>query len=234
MMHPQLSTLRGLLAAALCLATLSVAQAHYLWIERSGADATVYFGEFEESARERSPGRLDEMPAPRARLLTDTEDSPVALSKRPEGFVFASTGGSPRTLIVEEQAVGVRDWTAYGLGIVKPLFYARHQPLEAARAPSTPALPLDILPTANRGVFKVFFNGQPLAGTEVKIVAPNTWSQEGKTDAEGRVRLPMPWRGQYVLQAVHMERTAGTYDGKPYEARRHRTTLTVVSPRGQR
>ena len=57
---------------------------------------------------------------------------------------------------------------------------------------------------------------------------------EGKTDAEGRVRLPMPWRGQYVLQAVHMERTAGTYDGKPYEARRHRTTLTVVSPRGQR
>lgn len=42
MMHPQLSTLRGLLAAALCLATLSVAQAHYLWIERSGADATVY------------------------------------------------------------------------------------------------------------------------------------------------------------------------------------------------
>ncbi len=224
--------LKGILAAVWGLAGLQ-ANAHYLWIERNGQDATVYFGEFEESARERSPGRLDEMPGPRAQVLTASAAKPVALQKRAEGFAFATAGNGQQALIVEEGAVGVKDWTAAGIGIVKPFFYARHQALNGADAATAPALTLDILPTKEDGVFQVFFRGKPLPKADVKVVAPNTWAQEGKTGADGLVRLPMPWKGQYILQVVHLEKGNGTYEGQTYQAQRHRATLTVVSTRGQ-
>jgi len=229
----QMTLLKGLTALA-CGLTGLAANAHYLWIERSGQEATVYFGEFEESARERSPGRLDEMPGPRAQVLSADAAKPVALQKRPEGFLFSSTGnGGQQALIAEEGAVGVKDWTAAGIGIVKPFFYARHQALDGTDAAAKPALTLDILPAKGEGMFQVFFRGKPLPKADVKIVAPNTWAQEGKTGEDGLVRLPLPWKGQYVLQVVHLEKGNGTFEGKTYQAQRHRATLTVVNPRGQ-
>lgn len=225
--------LKGLLATVCALAGLQSASAHYLWIERQGQEATVYFGEFEESARERSPGRLDEMPSPQAQVLSASGAKHVALQKRSHGFAFSSAGGGQQALIVEEGAVGVKDWTAAGIGIVKPFFYARHQSLNGADAAPSPLLTLDIVPTRDEGVFQVFFRGKPLPKADVKIVAPNTWAQEGKTAADGLVRLPMPWKGQYILQVVHLEKGSDTYEGKAYQAKRHRATLTVVSPRGQ-
>lgn len=233
MLHmKRITLLKGIMTLACGLTSLA-ANAHYLWIERNGQEATVYFGEFEESARERSPGRLDEMPGPHAQVLSTGTAKSVPLHKRPEGFAFASTGSGQQALIVEEGAVGVKDWTAAGIGIVKPFFYARHQSLEAAIPAPQPVLPLDILPTQDDGVFQVFFRGKPLPKADVKIVAPNTWAQEGKTGEDGRVRLPMPWKGQYILQVVHLEPGSGTFERKAYQAQRHRTTLTVVSPRGQ-
>jgi hypothetical protein len=42
------------------------------------------------------------------------------------------------------------------------------------------------------------------------------------------VRLALPWRGQYILHAVHLEQGTGTFDGKSYDAIRHRTTATLI------
>ncbi|RZI86520.1 MAG: DUF4198 domain-containing protein [Rubrivivax sp.] len=224
--------LKGLMVTALGLSGLPAANAHYLWIERSGADAMVFFGEYEESARERSPGRLDEIPGPRGLILSGKETKPVELQKRPAGFAFASAGSPQQPLLVEESAIGVKDWTKSGIGIVKPYFYARHQALEGSAAQATSALTLDILPQDQAGSFRVYFRGKPLPKVDVKIVAPNTWAQEGRTDDNGMVRLPLPWKGQYIVQVVYLESGAGEYEGKAYQAKRHRATLTFATSGG--
>ncbi|MGE5451778.1 MAG: DUF4198 domain-containing protein [Acidobacteriota bacterium] len=219
--------IRTLLVAACGIAALPSVKAHYLWIERSGTHATLFFGEYEESAREQSPGRLDEIPGPRAHILSGQGAQPAALQKRANGFVFPSLDTKAQPLVAEETGVGVKDWTRAGVGVVKPYFYARHQPPRTFSG--EPALTLDILPERETGQFRVYFRGQPLPKALVKIVAPNTWAQEGHTDANGRVQLPLPWKGQYILQVIHLEPGRGEYDGQPYEAQRHRATLTYVA-----
>lgn len=222
--------LRSTLAAFTTLAAAPAVNAHYLWIEPNGTQAKVYFGEYEEAARERSPGRLDEIPAPQAQVLSSKSAAPVALHKQADGFAFAPLEAGPRPLVVEESAVGVKDWTASGIGVVKPYFYARYQPGHVQA--DAPAMTLDILPLAQQGQFRVYFRGQPLPKAAVKIVAPNTWAQEGRTDPTGTVELPLPWAGQYIVQVIHLEAGSGEYEGKPYQAKRHRATLTYLASKG--
>lgn len=220
--------LTALVMGACSLGAIPGANAHYLWIERSGSNATVYFGEYEEAARERSPGRLDEIPGPMARSGVGPAAKTLALQKHANGFAFPSLTSTPQPLLVEETAVGVKDWSASGIGVVKPYFYARNQSQQVIA--SEPATTLDILPMRERGLFRVYFQGQPLPKAAVKIVAPNTWAQEGRTDGEGLVRLPLP--GQYIVQVIHLEPGNGEYEGKTYQAKRHRATLTFVADHG--
>lgn len=230
-MNPTL--LKATVSIVLGLLLAHAAQGHYLWIEKSDAGATVYFGEYEESARECAPGRLDEMPGPHAQIVSEGIVKPVILQKRSDGFAFAAQAGVPHAWLIEEGAVGVKDWSKAGMGIVKPYFYARYQAPGGASSAAAPLLTLDILPQKEEGRFRVYFRGQPLPKTDVKIVAPNTWAQEGRTDADGLVQLATPWKGQYIVQVVHLEASSGEYEGKAFQAKRHRATLTFAVAGGE-
>ncbi|MBP7484136.1 MAG: hypothetical protein RLZZ369_397 [Pseudomonadota bacterium] len=221
-----------LLTAVGCMTLLSTAQAHYLWIERIGTQATLSFGEFEESAREQSPGRLDEIPNPQAQVLTDQSIQDVRLQKQRHGFAFPALQHKATALWVTESTVGVKDWTRSGMGVVKPYFYARNQTKVIPNA--APALVLDILPLHAQGQFRVYFRGAPLPKATVKIIAPNSWALEGHTNQDGVAQLPLPWRGQYILQVIHSEPLSGEYEGKTYQTQRHRATLTYTENRGPR
>lgn len=221
---------------ALC-ALPSVVQAHYIWIERSGKEARLYFGEVAE-VREQSPGRMDDIRAPKAwALATAVPGSGNAdhrLTVERTQRYFTLVGALSPQLIAHETNYPVKDWSANGLGLVKPMYYARHSvwPLKQAIAPAS-ELPLDIQPMpGSANAFQVLFNGKPLANTKLVVYAPNDWQQDHKTDDAGHVKLALPWRGQYVLEAIYKESQAGEFEGKPFDAIRHRATLTVVQPRG--
>lgn len=211
------------------------AQAHYLWLEQDKAGGHLYFGEYEEMLRERSPGRLDEMPAPEIRTVgRDGQPLAVGATRETGGFAF-SPPSRDATIVATEGAYAVKDWTRAGIGIVKPMFYARligATPQPATQAAS--AMPLDILPTGKTGEYRVMFRGAPLARTDVRIIAPNAWTREATTGEDGLVRFTFPWRGQYILHVVHLERTPGTFGGVPYEAVRHRATATLNVATGTR
>lgn len=231
------STFAALSLVALCVLP-SVVRAHYIWIERNAKDARLYFGEVAE-VREQSPGRLDDIRAPKAWALSTTEVSGAAgighaLTVERTQRYFTLGGSLTPQLVAREANYPVKDWSAQGMGIVKPTYYARHSawPLKQAIGPAS-ELPLDIQPVLDStDAFLVLLNGKPLANTKVVIYAPNNWQQEHKTDDVGRVRMALPWRGQYVLEAIYKESQAGEFEGKPYDAIRHRATLTVVQPRG--
>lgn len=224
------SLLTGLALTLIAAVLPSAAQAHYLWLEQDKAGGHLYFGEYEEMLRERSPGRLDEMPAPELRAVTGSgQTSTVQATREAGGFAFARpTRGT--TVVATEGAYAVKDWTRAGIGIVKPMFYARL--VDGVPASDAEAMTLDILPTANAGEFRVLFRGTPLAATDVRIIAPNAWTREATTGKDGKVQFAFPWRGQYILHVVHLEKTPGTFNGTAYEALRHRTTATVNVPSG--
>lgn len=233
---PRLFTFAALALATQC-ALLPAAQAHYIWIERSAHTARLYFGEVAE-VREQSPGRMDDIRAPKAWALStavpNSGGTDHALNVERTQHYFTLGGSLTPQLIARETHYPVKDWSANGLGLVKPMFYARHSAWPLKQTIAAPSeLPLDIQPVlGSADAFQVLFNGKPLANTKLVVYAPNDWQQDHKTDEAGRVRLALPWRGQYVLEAIYKESQAGEFEGKPFDSIRHRATLTVVQARG--
>jgi len=214
-----------LLAAGLTACFCLTANAHYIWIERDAKSARLYFGEVAE-VRERSPGRLDEIRAPE--VWSPGSVAPLA-AVRGKAY-FAIAGELKNQVLARETGYEVKNWS--GIGVVKPMFYARHSvwPLDA-----TPAARhlLDIVPVGRRrDTFQVFFDGKPLPKAKVNLYAPNDWMQDHQTGADGTVKLLLPWRGQYVLEVIHKEERAGEFEGRKFDAFRHRAALTVVKSGG--
>ena len=215
--------LKTLLATSL-LAVAGSALAHAVWLERDAKGVNLYYGEYDEAKREPSPGRLDDVGAPHVFV----NDSPVVGQKGANAWRYAAASkvAEVRAEVLENP---VRDWRKQGIGIVKPLFYARYA--ESANA-QKPVAELDMVPTGKSGEFQLFLKGQALPGIKVVIVAPNGWMREAKTNADGRIEAEMPWRGVYVLEATHVVPENGEYNGVAYEARRMRTTLSYRQGKG--
>lgn len=218
------TNLLSMVAAAALAAYGPAAQAHYLWLEKEGAAARLYFGEVNE-VREQSPGRLDEIPAPR---VWTPGGADLTATRRTGAFALDGRPGAE--LVAVESGYAVRDWTSSGIGVVKPMFYARYTAWPARQPVQTaPELRLDVQPVPGAAnAVRVVFDGQPLAAAKLVVHAPNGWDQELKADEQGRVALALPWRGQYVLEAIHKEAAGGEFQGRKYEAQRHRATLTLV------
>jgi hypothetical protein len=224
------SVLKSLLFATITFSTITPlsAQAHYLWIERNGDAAALHFGEYEEGVMERSPGKLDDIRNPSAAAVLAGTEKAVTLNKGSDGFGFAEKNKSA-ALVARETSMAVRDLGKQGIGLVKPMFYARNA---ASFTTAAAVLPLDITPDGKPGQFRVWLDGKPLAKATIKIVAPNGWAQEDKSGEDGRLTLAMPWRGQYIIHVIHKEDKAGEFEGAHFDAIRHRTTLTVEQPAG--
>jgi hypothetical protein len=228
--------MRAIARRMVCVTLFSLAPAafaHYLWIERDGATARVYFGEVNE-VREQSPGRLDDIVAPRMLAITAAgAERELTAERRRGSFVVGDIGTSP-DLIAIESRYAVQDWTRHGIGVAKPMFYARASSWPGRlQAIASPAMRLDVRPAAGAlEAIDVMFDGKPLPGAKLVVHAPNGWDQEQKTDEQGRARVSMPWRGQYVFEVIHKEAGAGEFEGKRYEAVRHRATLTVIKRMG--
>ena len=211
------------LLALLLMALSNAAFAHAVWLERDAKQAYLYYGEYDEAKRETSPGRLDDIGTP----VLFVNGQSVNGVKTAKGWRFDAV--KKGELRAEAAETPVRDWRQYGIGIVKPFFYARHLDTPLSQ---TPASALDLVSTGKAGEFRLFLNGQPLGGSKIIGVAPNGWTREIKTDAEGKITLDMPWRGVYVMEATHVQAETGEYQGVAYEGRRMRATLSYHQKTG--
>lgn len=216
-----------LLAATLLLP--NILSAHYIWIERDGRAARVYYGEIQDGEREKSPGKLDKIKGLRIFAADKSGQSKDVKNTKTTEF-FAAEIGKAEFVLAASLAVPVTDMKKYNWGMVKPMYYARHG-ARLTQAAVKVVHALDIVPVAgNANVFQVYFHGAALKGEKLMIYAPNTWAKEYKTDPAGQVKLDTPWAGQYVLEVIHTDKTPGTFEGKDYESVRHRATYTFVKP----
>lgn len=225
-MNSVIKSIVGTALGALCVA--GTAQAHYLWIEPGDTGARLYYGEADVLLMEKSPGKLDNIKAPQAFVPDATGGKPsvVPISRAAEHFAIASTKGAP-TILATEESLEVRDLSKQGLGFAKSNYYARHG------QPGAGATPL-VLDVQGRGpnALTVLYRGQPLKDAKLEVIAPNTWVQEHRTDAQGMVAINTPWRGQYVVHVLHVDKTPGEFAGKTYEALRNHFTYSFIKAEG--
>lgn len=237
------NSLRRLLAAAtfgLAAAfSAGLAHAHQLWFEpdaQNPAQLLLRYGELEANMHERSPGGLDRFGQLDAQRLTPAGTSPLALSKQPSGF--ASAVGHEESLTAIDTRYPMFDTQQNGRALRTWWTPAtRWLPDLRARAPS---LPLDIVPTGvvadGATEFRIVFQGEPLPGAKVVLSTPAGWTRETLSDAEGRLRFPLPWQGLYVIGHYHLEDTAGERAGpqgaEPYQLQGYNTAVSFMQRGG--
>lgn len=218
------TTYRSVLLALAFAGWLPSAGAHYVWLESDGAQARLYFGEYENRLREKSPGALDRVKGAQAwQLAADGSKSPVDVRAQAESFAIVSSG---LPVVIEQAADRVVDMSQHGgQGKVRSVRYAR---LDTPAADARPALALEIVPAKGDALaYRVLLNGAPLAKAKVELHAPNGWSRELTSDAQGVVRISAPWAGAYVLQTSQTLPQPGELKGEKYDGVRMSATLTV-------
>ncbi|MDR2452204.1 MAG: DUF4198 domain-containing protein [Candidatus Accumulibacter sp.] len=203
------------------------AEAHQIWLEQpEGENAVIRFGEFGDNLREASPGLLDNFGAPTATLFAQGKSKPLTPTKTATGFALPTRLKAGESLTAEDARFPIRAFQRDGREI-------RNWYWPAARfitddAAQEPQLSFDITPTGKAGEFRLTFKGQPLARTEAHIVVQSGWNKSARSNAEGLVRFDLPWQGQYVVEASHVDRRPGERDGEKYDGINYVTTLTLV------
>jgi hypothetical protein len=218
------SIIRVLIVAVAALLAIEPARAHFIWIEpEAGGRASVFFGEVQEGVREKTGGRLDEIANPVFTApVKDGQWQKLPFTRKDDRF--AVSGVKENRLLATESTTPVQDLTKYGIGVVKPMFYARTEAADAGKPHHT----LDVVPTGEKNVYRVYFRGQPLPKAKVMVYAPNLWMMERVADDSGQITIETPWPGLYVLDIVHKEETPGRYRDLDYQAVRHRATCSLT------
>ncbi|MES2415062.1 MAG: DUF4198 domain-containing protein [Pseudomonadota bacterium] len=213
---------------------LGAAHAHHVWIEQTAKGATLFFGEFGENVREVSPGLLDKFGGPVAQRISAKGSEALQVGKTATGYSLSARAGKGESLVAEDPAYPsyeVKLADKAGRGIYVPA--AR---LVTDMNKQEPKLTLDLVPTgvqAKDGVeFQAFFKGQPLAKTKIEVITPSGWAQAHNTDAEGKIKAALPWRGTYVLEISHNDRAGGERAGEKYDRASYVTSLTVNQAKG--
>jgi hypothetical protein len=217
--------LRLIASGSLILALSTPIHAHYVWLERDGdGPARAYFGEWIDDIREKTGGLLDRFKAPRAFLGTSNDLLPV---KRNDNNLEINVKGRGDVRFVDN-SVPPREDKEKG-GITKTIYYAK-----AGRAETVAKLDLELVPTtANGNTFVLLFFSAPLPKAELTIIGPSKWEKPLVTDEQGRVVLPTPWAGRYVLEVTHFDEKAGGGEEK-LNRTRHISSLSFMQQDGLR
>lgn len=238
------------LLGLLGLAWAGPAGAHYVWLERDGTGpGRAYFGEWHNAEIERSGGRLNAVTPERvlsgppaagthdgpAGHVTRRDDhldiaagqaiDPASQPVAPAGQLGDPVGGAGDLWL--SAAIAVREDKTTGARTRTRLHARAGRELPAAR------LDLELASTAPQSdTYILWYQGRPLADTAVTVFGPPRWQKSLTTDAQGRVSVPTPWAGRYVLRASHADGQPGEAGGQRFDQTRHVATLSFVSQQG--
>ncbi len=195
------------------------AAAHSIWVEREGDGARIYFGEFDENLREGSPGLLDRL---KLEAKVAGADKPLKLDRQATFFIVTGPLSKDDSIVAENVAVTERrgDKPTKVLSRLGARYVADFKE-------QAPVNTLDIVPLGKPGLFKVFYQGKPLAKAKAEVIAESGWKRDFKTDEQGAFEASLPWRGGYVIEVAHTDATPGKLGEEAYDSARSASTLFV-------
>lgn len=216
-----------LTGAALTLATVRPAYAHFLWadIPAGGSAVRVSFGE-------EGGEPVNGVPMARIEAAKAWGSDGAALTlKEDNGYRVAPLGASGVAGV--SQTWGVLDKTAEGRGIFLLEYYAKAAK-DVAAAGQNARLPLEVFLTRgaapNELVAQVKQGDKPAAAAKFTIQAPGAAdTTDLVTGADGTTRFVADKAGLYSVRAAVVENKAGKLDGKEYPMVRSYSTLTFAN-----
>lgn len=225
-----MKTIYPALLTALLACGASSAQAHQVWLESTSGQARLYFGEFNENLREASPGALDKfLGVPELMQQTTSSAQPLTGKIGPDSFRYAAKSDA-HTLFATPQYPLI-DRSKRELPAMLYVPSARWVAgLTKAVEPNPQAL--DLVPTGQAGQFKVTYKGVPMPKVAVQMAAPSGWTREERTAEDGTVSFELPWKGQYVAEVKHTDKSGGEAQGQTYGEASLVTTLSFVQKKG--
>lgn len=216
-----------LLLAHATLITLSAQlRAHEVWVEESeDGNAIARFAEYGNDP-ETSPGHLDSLDAVVAWTLDDEGKSKrLEVTKKSDHFALGEAALDKPIMLETGFPVMA---SANDAPSRKPFFYARWQASLAEVA--EPALNLDIVPTGEPGVVRVYFRNEPLANIDVTLFCPDPENDQDLTsDEDGYIRFTTSDKGLHMIKlAHHREEQTGYFAGSQFGRLSHNMSLTWI------
>ena len=90
------------------------------------------------------------------------------------------------------------------------------------------------MPTQPTAILLFCFSRRASAKAEITIIGPSKWEKPLVTDEQGRVTLPTPWAGRYVLEITHFDEKPGGSGEEKFNRTRHISSLSFVQQNGIR
>ncbi|MDA8457021.1 DUF4198 domain-containing protein [Acidovorax sp. GBBC 3334] len=209
---------------------IGTSHAHQVWIEASGNQARLQFGEYADNLIEKSPGALDKFQGVPVLQAQKSGAAAARLEGQRTATAFTYALPNAAETLFAEATYPVIDRSKGGQPALLWRPAARWVPGLAQAVAAT--APLDVVPTGRAGELRVVFNGQPLPKAQVTLVAPSGWAREATTGADGTVQFALPWRGQYVAEVKHADKTPGERAGEKFGETSYLTTLTFAQADG--
>ncbi len=203
--------IRTLSSGALLLGGLALgtqAMAHQLWLEPKDGALGMYYGYMDRNHREVSPGRLDEIVAPKAMVITGGNTPQTVDTEMQRSHLALDAEPVQTALLIHDNGPVYRN--EQGGETV-----AMHWTMASRFAPDLgavdPVLEFDVTPTGETGAFRVTLHGEPVGHRHaVRLSHEGGWSMERRTDEQGIVRFPgLPWQGLYMVSARHTVAESG-------------------------
>lgn len=242
---------KSFLLLFLILLPFSQLSAHNLWIETKPTGEVentqqihVYYGEYSYDYYEKVDGNFRDVADFKIWVINPNgEQRQLTTSAAETKFTaeFTPNEAGVYTILLSSTKAEVVDWTAYDLGVLKPNFYASTTITvgDVQQHLSNPQYLTEVNPlviydgsykaySANSNLnLTVYYKGEPIAEQELIISVADQWSKTVTTDENGVAKFTLPWKGQYIVEAVYTEENAGTFMGTDFEAIRHTATYSI-------
>ncbi len=220
-----------LLAVAL-VAGASSARAHFLWIapDSSPKDGRVHVY-FSESPEPDDPELLGKLKGLKLQQVSAGEKPQTLDLTRGDDSLLATPVGAGAQSFSLDHTYGLLDRNGEVFLLV---YHGRMYPANSKNQWTPPTseqrLPLELVPSFADGrlAVRVLWQGQPLAGAELRATPAGAEPVDGKSDALGQYSVAASRPGRYALRAKYVEKKSGEQEGKKYATVRHYSTLVVT------
>jgi uncharacterized protein DUF4198 len=221
------------LLAAAVVASATSARAHFLWIapDESPKEGRVhvYFSESPEPDDPELLGRLKGLKL--QEISAGDKPHVLELTRGENSLVAIPVGKTPAQSFSLDHTYGLLSRGGEDFLLV---YHGRMYPADSKNQWTPPSadqqLPLELIPHIADGrlTVRVLWQGQPLAGADVRAIPAGAEPIDGKSDAAGQFSVPASGSGRYALRAKYVEQRAGEREGKKYATVRHYSTLVVT------
>lgn len=208
---------KAVLFALMPLFAVPQAQAHELWIEDNGTAAPkVFIGEPDFPAYKGGDPEFPRLKLPH--VFRSDEAIKGVITRKEDHLEVAIPGAGDVRL--RDDSVFDSDLNEDG-SLAKRIYYAR-----AGRNETNARLDFEIVPlTPGGSEFQILFKGKPAAREGVRIIRPDGWLKNIKSDDSARFSVPVDHPGRYLLFVDHNEMLGAAAPGEVSKIT-HITTLT--------